>query len=61
MPCILGCFALVAPRLTILLVVIFSDYLGQAYETMLWPVAGFGIGYVAGAIVEKVSRPQLAD
>jgi hypothetical protein len=41
MPCVLGCFALVAPRLTILLVVFFSDYLGQAYETMLWPVAGF--------------------
>ncbi len=24
-----------------MLVVIFSDYIGQAYETILWPFAGF--------------------
>ena len=41
MACFLGCIALVAPRLTIVLVVIFSDYIGRAYETMLWPVVGF--------------------
>jgi hypothetical protein len=41
MPCILGCIALVAPRLTIVLVVVFSDYIGRAYETTLWPFVGF--------------------
>jgi len=41
MPCLLGCIALVAPRLTIVLVVIFSDYIGRAYETTLWPLLGF--------------------
>jgi hypothetical protein len=32
---------LIAPRLTIVLVVIFSDYIGRAYETTLWPLLGF--------------------
>jgi hypothetical protein len=29
------------PRFAIVLVVIFSDYLGRAYETMVWPFVGF--------------------
>jgi hypothetical protein len=29
------------PRFTIILVVIFSDYIGRAYETFLWPFLGF--------------------
>jgi len=37
----MGCIALLAPRVTIVLVVIFSDYIGQAYETTLWPFVGF--------------------
>jgi len=41
MSCVLGCIALVAPRLTIVLVVIFSDFIGRAYETTLWPLLGF--------------------
>jgi hypothetical protein len=41
MACFLGCLALVAPRLTIVLIVIFSDYIGRAYETVLWPFLGF--------------------
>ena len=41
MPCLVGCLALIAPRVTIILVVIFSDYLGEAYETTLWPLLGF--------------------
>jgi hypothetical protein len=41
MPCLLGCLALVAPRLVIGLVWLFSDYLGRAYETWLWPILGF--------------------
>ena len=41
MYCLVGCIALVTPRLAILLVVIFSDYIGRAYDTMVWPVLGF--------------------
>ena len=41
MPCILGCIALAFPRLVIILVVIFSDYIGDAYQTTIWPLLGF--------------------
>jgi hypothetical protein len=41
MPCLLGCLALFFPRLAIILVWLFSDYLWQAYKTALWPVLGF--------------------
>jgi len=41
MPCLVGCLALFFPRLAIILVVIFSDYLGAAYQSIIWPVLGF--------------------
>ena len=41
MPCLLGCSALIAPRVVIVLVVIFSDYIGNAYPSTLWPLLGF--------------------
>ena len=41
MPCLIGCLALTAPRFAIVLVVLFSDYIGRAYETVLWPFIGF--------------------
>jgi len=41
MPCFMGCLALFFPRLAIILVWLFSDYLGRAYETVLWPLLGF--------------------
>jgi hypothetical protein len=41
MPCFLGCLGLLFPRLAIILIWLFSDYLGQAYQTILWPVLGF--------------------
>ena len=41
MPCLVGCLALVAPRLAIVLVWLFGEYLGRAYETTIWPVLGF--------------------
>ena len=41
MPCVLGCLALVAPRLTIFLVWIFSEVIETACETTIWPVLGF--------------------
>jgi hypothetical protein len=41
MPCLVGCLALSAPRFAIVLVVFFSDYIGRAYDTVLWPFVGF--------------------
>ena len=41
MPCCLAILALAAPRVAIVLLVIFSDYLGEAYATTLWPLLGF--------------------
>jgi hypothetical protein len=41
MPCLIGCLALFMPRLAIVLVWLFSDYLGTAYQTTIWPVLGF--------------------
>lgn len=41
MPFLVGCLALGTPRFAIILVWIFSDYIGRAYETTLWPVLGF--------------------
>jgi hypothetical protein len=40
-PCLVGCIALSAPRVAIVLVVLLSDYIGRAYETVLWPCLGF--------------------
>ncbi|MEM8609564.1 MAG: hypothetical protein AAGF92_20850 [Myxococcota bacterium] len=41
MPVVLGCLALLTPRFVIALVFLFSNYLGRAYETILWPLLGF--------------------
>jgi hypothetical protein len=41
MPCLVGCLALAMPRFAIIVVVIFSDYIGRAYQTALWPFIGF--------------------
>lgn len=41
MPCLLGCLAIGFPRVVILLLVIFSDWIGQAYATTIWPLLGF--------------------
>lgn len=41
MPFVIGCLALSAPRVTLLLVVLFSTYIGRAYQSMLWPFLGF--------------------
>jgi hypothetical protein len=37
----MGCLALFFPRLAIILLWLFSGYLGRAYETVLWPLLGF--------------------
>jgi len=41
MGCFIGCMALGAPRLALVLVVIFSDFIGRAYTTTIWPLLGF--------------------
>jgi len=41
MPCLLGLIAIFAPRVVIVLMVIFSDYIGTACKTTLWPLLGF--------------------
>ena len=41
MACLVGCLALATPRLAIVLVVVFSDFIGRAYETTVWPLLGF--------------------
>ena len=41
MPFVVGCLALAAPRFAIVLVVVFSNYIGRAYQTTLWPFLGF--------------------
>jgi hypothetical protein len=41
MPCLVAIGALIFPRLVLFLIWLFSDYLGRAYETVLWPLLGF--------------------
>ncbi len=41
MPCLVGILAFFFPRVAIVAVVIFSDYLGAAYQTVFWPLLGF--------------------
>jgi hypothetical protein len=41
MPLMIGCIALLTPRFAIVLVVLFSDYIGQAYSNVVWPFLGF--------------------
>lgn len=41
MPCLLALLALLAPRVVIVLLVIFSNWIGNAYQTILWPLLGF--------------------
>lgn len=41
MPCLLAALALLMPRVVIVLLVIFSDWIGAAYNTVVWPLLGF--------------------
>jgi hypothetical protein len=41
MPCCVVLIALSAPRIALVLVWLFSDYLGRAYDTLLIPLLGF--------------------
>jgi hypothetical protein len=41
MPCLVGCLAVAAPRFALFLVWLFSNFLGRAYESFVWPFLGF--------------------
>ncbi|MFV1957794.1 MAG: hypothetical protein ACC662_00130 [Planctomycetota bacterium] len=41
MSCLLVLFAFVTPRVVLVLLFLFGDYLGRAYDTVLWPLIGF--------------------
>lgn len=41
MGCIVAVLALLTPRVAIVLVVIFSDFIGRAYDSWIWPLLGF--------------------
>jgi hypothetical protein len=42
MPCLVGCFALFAPRVVLALVWFFDrELFTTAYKTVIWPVLGF--------------------
>ena len=41
MPCLVAAIAFFFPRLVLFLMWLFSDYLGRAYQTVLWPLLGF--------------------
>lgn len=41
MPCVLLLLLLVGPRVVIVLLAIFGDYIGDAYSSLLWPIVGF--------------------
>lgn len=40
MPCFLGCFAVVFPRVALVIMALIG-YGGRAFDSMLWPILGF--------------------
>ena len=41
MPCLLGLLALVAPRLVVFLLWLFTDWFSGVFAMALWPILGF--------------------
>lgn len=41
MPCLLGLLGLITPRVVIVVLVIFTDYIGRAFDSFPWPLLGF--------------------
>lgn len=61
--CLLGCLTLLTPRVVIVLLALFTNYLGRAYETFLWPLLGFfflPITTVGYAVASNELRPGSA-
>ncbi len=41
MPCFIALVALLTPRIVLVVVWLFTNYLSRAYQTVLWPLLGF--------------------
>lgn len=41
MPCLVGCFALVAPRLVVAVLYLFTSWFTGLFSSLLWPALGF--------------------
>ncbi|MFN0133505.1 MAG: hypothetical protein ACKVW3_13385 [Phycisphaerales bacterium] len=41
MPCLIALIAFFFPRFVILVLAIFTSYLGRAYDSAIWPILGF--------------------
>jgi len=41
MPCLIGCLALMVPRLVLLALFLFTHYLDHVFQSRAWPVLGF--------------------
>ncbi len=41
MPCLIPIFAVFFPRVVMILIAIFTNWFGAAFNTVLWPVIGF--------------------
>jgi len=41
MPCLLAILAFFCPRVAIVLLVIFGNYIGRAFDSTIWPLLGF--------------------
>jgi len=41
MGCVVALFSLLIPRVAILVIAIFTEYMSMAYETTIWPVLGW--------------------
>ncbi len=41
MPCLIAAIAFFMPRLVMFVMWLTGDYLGRAYQTVLWPLLGF--------------------
>jgi hypothetical protein len=41
MPCLLAIMTFFTPRLVLILVTLFSDFMGRAYMGWMWPILGF--------------------
>jgi hypothetical protein len=41
MPCFVGIFALLMPRVVLLCIWLFSGYLNSAFKSIIWPMLGF--------------------
>lgn len=41
MPCLLALIGFFFPRVVMVLLYLFTDYMGRAFHTALWPILGF--------------------